>query len=203
MTTVALFFSIKPRFSGIFISGICRYFYFMLKYGITGFIFVAIIVSGYFLLSYKLDTIIVYDRQAAYINVGNSLSIKPDIIVENDQELSVSLNFENIQDTARINDLVVDISSPLKAASASNGNCRDTAASFRELPANCKRLLPGNGHVYPSLTFAFSTHNLSKGKYLVSINGSIISGTDTIPSSFRKLIPIEGKRVFRDRNGLF
>lgn len=172
----------------------------MLKYSITGFIFLAAIAGCYLLFSYKLDTIVIYDRQAAYINVGNSLSIKPEFAIENDRELKVYLNFEDIQDTAQIKDLAVDISSPLLAASANNGNCKDTAASFRELPASCKQLIPGQKPAYPVLTFAFDTHKKPPYKYQVFINGSIISGTDAFPSSFRKQITIESRRVFRDRN---
>ncbi|SFD31788.1 hypothetical protein SAMN05518672_1011597 [Chitinophaga sp. CF118] len=201
--------NLKPRISGISQPGKQAYIYNMLKYGIIAFFVVLTFAIGvYFFLAYRLDTIIVYDREAAYINVGNHLSVKPEFMINKNKELRVFLDFQNVHETAMIQHLNVKISSsrkesPLLSVSTNINDNNAYALTFPQLPESCKLVHP----VYPSssgtITFAFDTHNISSSNYFVTIEGSILTNPNQPPTSFSKEIDIEKETVLSERTRLF
>jgi hypothetical protein len=183
------------------------YFYQMLKYGITGFVMIAAAISCYFLLAYKLDTIIVYDREAAYTAITPYLSIEPAFMISKDKELKVFLTFTDVKETVCLKNLAVNVS-PVNAVTllsvrVSNPEINEEASSFAALPEGCRKLYPQYSKHNQQLTFTFKTTRSHTTKYLVTIKGELSSGTPTHLSSFSKQINIREQAVFRDRNWLF
>jgi hypothetical protein len=199
----------NPRISGIDQPGNKWYFRFMLKLSIIALIVLTICAGGYFLLAYRLDTIIVYDREAAYLNVGNELSVRSDFMVNTDRELRVFLNFENIHDAMVLKNLHVHItpkglqSNQARLLSITGMHCGQDVPSFDSLDETCKQLEPGYLTPSQELTFAFDTQHTHTTRYLVTIDGTV-SESDTDPGiPFSKQITIEERVVLKDRNWLF
>lgn len=180
----------------------------MLRFGIiAALVVLTILAGGYFLLTYKLDTIVVYDREAAYLTVGNQLSVRSDFMVNADRQLSVFLNFENIHDAMILKDLHVHITPRGKShqqatlISISGMHCNDYVQNFDSLSEACKQLEPGYLTPSQELTFAFDTQG--EHSYLVTIDGTV-SESDKDPGiPFSQQINIEEKLVLRDRSWLF
>jgi hypothetical protein len=180
----------------------------MLKYGIIAFFVVLTAVIGtYFILSYRVDTIIVYDREEAYITVGNELSVKPEFMINGDKELRVFLDFQNVQEVALIQQLDVKISSakkpsPLLSVTANLNNNSQDALTFPELPLGSKQVQPTWSSSPGTITFAFDTRGAGND-YLVTINGSIIVNPGQPATSFSKQIDIRKKTVLSETSWLF
>src|SRR6186713_115186 len=177
----------------------------MLKYGIIAFFVVLTAVIGtYFILSYRMDTIIVYDREEAYITVGNHLSVKPEFMINGDKELKVFLDFQNVHEAATIQQLDVRISSskkpsPLLSVSTNLNNNNEYALPFPELPVKCKQVQPSYSSSPGTITFAFDTRGAGND-YLVTINGSIITDPGQTAISFSKQIDIKKETVLSERS---
>lgn len=180
----------------------------MLKYGIIGFFVVLTAVIGtYFILSYRMDTIIVYDREEAYITVGNQLSVKPEFMINSDKELRVFLDFQNVHEVALIQQLDVKISSskktsPLLSVTANLNNSNEDAHTFPELPLGSKQVQPSWSSSPGTITFAFDTRDAGND-YMVTINGTIIVNPGQPATSFSKKIDIRKETVLSDRSLLF
>jgi hypothetical protein len=180
----------------------------MLKYGIIAFFVVLTAAIGiYFTLSYRMDTIIVYDREEAYITVGNHLSVKPEFMINSDKELRVFLDFQNVHEAATIQQLDVKISSskkpfPLLSVTTNLNDSNEYAHTFPELPTDCKQLQPTFLSSPGTITFAFDTRDAGND-YLVTINGSIITNPGEAATSFSKQIDIRKETVLSDRSWLF
>lgn len=172
----------------------------MLKYGITIFIGIATAICGYFLFAYKLDTIVLYDREAAYTSMTPYFSAVPEFFFKGDNELRVILNFEDITETVYLNNLEINISpanaTPLMPVAVRNDERKCEASSYRELPCNAKMLQPLAED--QQFTFTFNTSQAHTKRYLVTIMGDVVSGP--YKSSFRKQIRIQEKAVFLERN---
>ncbi|MBW8685933.1 hypothetical protein [Chitinophaga rhizophila] len=172
----------------------------MLKYGITIFIVTATAICGYFLFSYKLDTIVLYDRTSAYTTIAPYFSAVPEILINKDKELSVVLTFEDIREAVYLNNLEVNVAPvnslpvlPVAVRENAN-NCE--ATSYNALPRPSKVLQPLKQDQH--FTFTFNTSKFHTKHYLVTITGDIVNGG--FRSSFRKQIPIQEKAVFLERN---
>jgi hypothetical protein len=172
----------------------------MLKYGITAFSVLLIMAIGcYFFLSYRFDSIIVYDREEAYINIDNRLSIKPEFMINRDKELRVFLNFENVHEVTHIKNLDVSISSsPLTSVTTNLCDSNPVVTSFAELPENCKLVHPVPG----SITFAFDSRNAGNS-YTAIVKGSILVSPYQPPVTFSKEINIKKKTVLSERRWSF
>jgi hypothetical protein len=172
----------------------------MLKYSITIFIVIATAICGYFLFAYKLDTIVLYDRTAAYTSVTPYLSAVPEFLINGDNELNVSLNFEDIRDTVYLHNLEINLSpanaTPLTPVAVRDDVGKCEAHSYQELPCKAKMLQPLTGKQH--FTFTFNTSKAHTRRYLVTIMGDIVAGT--YRSSFSKQIRIQEKALFLDRN---
>jgi len=180
----------------------------MLKYGIIAvFVVLTAVIGIYFVLSYRMDTIIVYDREEAYINVGNYLSVKPEFTINGDKELRVFLDFQNVHEAATIQQLDVKISSskktsPLLSVTTNLNDNNEYALTFPELPVNCKQVQPSFSSSPGTITFAFDTRGTGKD-YLVTIKGSIITDPGQPATSFSKQIDIKKETVLSERSMLF
>lgn len=200
---------LKPWFSGIDHPGKQPYFYHMLKYGIIAFFVVLTAVIGtYFILSYRMDTIFVYDREEAYITVGNHLSVKPEFMINGDKELRVFLDFQNVHEVATIQQLDVKISSsrkpsPLLSVTTNLNDSNVNALTFPELPRDSKQVQPTFSSSPGSITFAFDTREAGGSDYLVTINGTIITDPAKPATTFTKEIDIKKETVLSDRSWLF
>jgi hypothetical protein len=172
----------------------------MLKYGITIFIVTAAAICGYFLFAYKLDTIVLYDRAAAYTSMTPYFSAVPEFLISGDNELRVIVNFEDIRETVYLNNLEINISpvnaTPLTPIAVRNDERRCEANSYRELPCQAKMLQPLTEDQH--FTFTFNTSHSHTKRYLVTIMGDVMTGP--YRSSFRKQIKIQEKAVFLERN---
>lgn len=196
----------KPRISGIAGNNKQVYIYNMLKYGIIA-LFIALIgtIGLYFFLKYKVDTIIVYDREAAFINVDEHLSVKPGFMINKDKELRVFLDFQNIQEEATIQKLDVKLrssrkESPLLSVTADLSYNYEYALTFPELPAVSRQIHPSTTG---TITFAFDTRNINSSNYSIIINGSILTEPGKPATSFSKKIDIEKEHVLSERSWLF
>lgn len=172
----------------------------MLKYGITIFIVTTTAIFGYFLFAYKLDTIVLYDRAAAYTSIAPYFSAVPEFLISGDNELRVVLNFEDITETVYLNNLEINISpanaTPLMPVAVRNDERGCEANSYKELPCKAKMLQPLTEDQH--FVFTFNTSHTNTKRYLVTIMGDIMSGT--YKSSFRKQIKIQKQAVFLERN---
>lgn len=172
----------------------------MLKYSITIFIVIASAICGYFLFAYKLDTIVLYDRTAAYTSITPYLSAVPEFLISGDNELNVVLNFEDIRDTVYLHNLEINLSpanaTPLMPVAVRNDVRMCEAHSYQELPCKAKMLQPLTEDQH--FTFTFNTSHTHTKRYLVTIMGDIESGA--YRSSFRKQIRIQEKALFLERN---
>jgi hypothetical protein len=180
----------------------------MLKYGIIAFFVVLTAVIGtYFMLSYRMDTIIVYDREEAYITVGDHLSVKPEFMINGDKELRVFLDFQNVHEVTTIQQLDVKISSskkpsPLLSVTTNLNDNNEYALTFPELPVNCKQVQPTLSSSPGTITFAFDTRGAGSD-YLVTIKGSIITDPGQPATAFSKQIDIKKETVLSERSWLF
>jgi hypothetical protein len=172
----------------------------MLRYGITIFIVTASAICGYFLFAYKLDTIVLYDRAAAYTTIAPYFSTVPKFHVNKDHELSVVLSFEDVKEPVYLNNLEINVSPvnatpmlPVAVRTDVNG-CE--ATSFKALPCNVKTLRPSTQD--RRFTFTFNTRHTNTKRYLVTIVGDVVNGP--LKSSFSKQIKIQEKAVFLERN---
>lgn len=172
----------------------------MLKYSITIFIVTATAICGYFLFSYKLDTVVLYDRAAAYTSISPYLSAVPEILINGDNELNVVLSFEDIRDTVYLHNLEINLSpanaTPLLPVAVRNDVRQCKATSYEQLPCKAKMLQPLTEDQH--FTFTFNTSHSHTKRYLVTIKGDIVSGP--YKSSFRKQIKIQEKALFLERN---
>ena len=172
----------------------------MLKYSITIFIVIASAICGYFLFAYKLDTIVLYDRTAAYTSITPYLSAVPEFLISGDNELNVVLNFEDIRDTVYLHNLEINLSpanaTPILPVAVRNDVGMCEAHSYQELPCKAKMLQPLTEDQH--FTFTFNTSNIHTKRYLVTIMGDIEAGA--YRSSFRKQIRIQEKALFLERN---
>jgi hypothetical protein len=181
----------------------------MLKYGLIAlFIVLTTAIGLWFFLKYRMDTIIVYDREAAYINIDDRLAVKPEFMMNKDKELRVFLNFQNVHEEATIKQLDVKLQtsrkeSPLMSVTASLGDSNGYAHTFPELPEASKQVQP----IFPSsagtVTFAFDTRNTNSSNFSITIKGSILTDPHKPAISFTKKIDIEKEKVFSERNWLF
>ncbi|PSL35368.1 hypothetical protein [Chitinophaga ginsengisoli] len=172
----------------------------MLKYSITIFIVIATAICSYFLFAYKLDTIVLYDRTAAYTSITPYLSAVPEFLIKGDNELNVVLNFEDIRDTVYLHNLEINLSpanaTPLMPVAVRNDVRQCAAHSYEELPCKAKMLQPLTEDQH--ITFTFNTSHTHTKRYLVTIKGDIEAGA--YRSSFRKQIRIQEKALFLERN---
>ncbi|QHS61511.1 hypothetical protein [Chitinophaga agri] len=172
----------------------------MLKYGITIFIATATAICGYFLLAYKLDTIVLYDRTDAYTTISPYCSAVPEFLVKNDHELNVVLSFEDIRESVYLNNLEIDIApgnaSPVLPVAVRGAANNFQATSYEALPGKYKILEPLRPDQH--FTFTFNTSKCRSKKYMVTIRGDITN--HGFKSSFRKQISIQEKAVFLERN---
>jgi hypothetical protein len=176
----------------------------MLKIVISGFfILLTLAIGCYFFLAYRLDTIIVYDREEAYTSVGNHLSIKPEFMINKDEELRVFLNFENVHEVTHIKSLDVTVSaSSLLSVTSNLCDTDPLAPTFLELPENCKLVHPGYESSSGSITFAFDSRRAGNS-YVVTVKGTILTSPNQPPTTFTKQINIRKKTVVSERSWLF
>lgn len=172
----------------------------MLKYGITIFIVTATAICGYFLFAYKLDTVVLYDRAAAYTSIPPYLSAVPEIFISGDNELNVILNFEDIRENVYLDNLEINLSpanaTPLMPIAVRNDERMCAAHTYQELPCKAKMLQPLTADQH--FIFTFNTSHSHTKRYLVTIIGDIVTGS--YKSSFRKQIKIQEKALFLERN---
>jgi hypothetical protein len=169
----------------------------------TFFVLLTLAIGCYFFLAYRLDTIIVYDREEAYTNVGNHLSIKPEFMINSDKELRVFLNFENVHEVIHIKSLDVTVSSSSLMSVTSNlCDTNPLVPTFFELPENCKLVHPGYESSSGSITFAFDSR-MAGNSYLVTVKGTILSSPNQPPTTFTKQLTIRKKTVVSERSWLF
>jgi hypothetical protein len=183
----------------------------MIRYGIIALVILAFAIGAYVLLAYKFDTIIVYDREAAYTTVGSHLSVQPEFMINANQEVRVFINFEDIHESALLKNLEVSLTPagdtsktiPLLSVSVSDCNVGKGASSFLELSETCKLLQPGYQTPAKSFTFAFDANTVRRNAYLVRIRGNINTDGSSAATPFEKEISIEKETVLRERSLLF
>ncbi|ACU58069.1 hypothetical protein [Chitinophaga pinensis] len=172
----------------------------MLKYGITIFIVTTTAICSYFLLAYKLDTIVLYDRTDAYTTIAPYFAAVPEILVKNDNELDVVLSFEGVRESVYLNNLEINIApgnaTPVMPVAVREDGSNCQASCYSALPCKSKMLEPLKQDQH--FTFTFNTSKLHTKRYMLTIKGDIVNGG--FKSSFRKQIPIQEKAVFLERN---
>lgn len=172
----------------------------MLRYGITIFIVITATICGYLLFAYKLNTVILYDRAAAYTAIPPYLSAVPEIFISGDNELNVILNFEDITEDVYLDNLEINLSpvnaTPILPVAVRNDGRMCAAHSYQDLPYRAKILKPLAEDQH--FTFTFNTSHARTKRYLVTIMGDFVTGS--YKSSFRKQINIQEKALFLERN---
>lgn len=180
----------------------------MIRYGIIALVILALAIGGYMLIAYKFDTIIVYDREAAYTSVGRHLSVQPEFMISANQEVRVYINFEDVHESALLRNLEVSLTPagdttnpiPLLSVTVSDCNIGKDATTFRELSESCKLLQPGYQIPAKSFTFAFDANSVRRNAYLVRIRGNINTDGSNAATPFSKEICIEKETVLRERS---
>lgn len=171
----------------------------MLKYGITIFIATTAAICGYFLFAYKLDTIVLYDREAAYTPITPYFSAVPEFLINKDHQLNVVVNFEDIKEAVYLKNLEINVApmnaTPILPVAVRTASTPCEAASYRALPCDVKTLQPSTHD--QQFTFTFNTSHSRSQRYLVTIAGDIVNGP--FKSSFSKQIKIQEKAVFLER----
>lgn|GEM_PF-1517137 len=179
----------------------------MIRYGSIALVILALAIGGYVLLAYKFDTIIVYDREAAYTTVGRHLSVQPEFMINANQEVRVNINFEDVHESALLRNLEVSLTPagdttktiPLLSVTVSDCNPGKGATTFTDLSENCKLLQPGYSTPTKSFTFAFDANTVRRNAYLVRIRGDINTDGSNAVTPFAKEISIEKETVLRER----
>jgi len=171
----------------------------MLKYGITIFIATITAICGYFLFAYKLDTIVLYDREAAYTTISPYFSAAPEFLINKDNQLNVVVNFEDIKEAVYLKNLEINVApmnaTPIFPCAVRTDFTNCEATSYGALPCDVKTLQPSIHDQH--FTFTFNTSHSQSKRYLVTIAGDIVNGS--FKSSFSKQIKIQEKAVFLER----